>query len=67
MDTTRRSGAKDDRSDQLSPAEAMRHSLGASSGQRLGDNEPLANPVISPPAPEGEEDQDAAAGGAGAD
>jgi hypothetical protein len=62
-----RSGAKDDRSDQLSPAEAMRQSLGASSGQRVGDNEPLANPVVSGPAPEPEEGQDAAAGGAGAD
>lgn len=64
---TRRSGAKEDRSDQLSPAEAMRKSLGASSGQRVGDNEPLANPVVSGVAPETEEGQDAAAGGAGAD
>jgi hypothetical protein len=65
--TTPRSGVKDDRSDQLSPAEAMRQSLGASSGQRVGDNEPLANPVVSGPMPEPEKDQDAAAGGAGAD
>jgi len=72
MDTGRRSRKTDDRpetdrSDQLSPSEAMRESLGASEGQRLGDNEPLANPVISPPASEPEDDQDAAAGGAGAD
>ena len=62
-----RSGAKDDRSDQLSPAEAMRKSLGASSGQRVGDNEPLANPVVSSSAPGPEEGQDAAAGGEAAD
>jgi hypothetical protein len=72
MDAGPKSGAKDDRakadrSDQLSPAEARRESLGASEGQRLGDNEPLANPVISPPVAEAENDQDAAAGGAEAD
>jgi hypothetical protein len=44
-----------DRSDQLSPNRALQKSLGSSGSQRLGDNGPLANPVVSFPAePAGE-------------
>jgi hypothetical protein len=38
-----------DRSDQLSPNRALQKSLGSSGSQRLGDNGPLANPVVSFP------------------
>jgi hypothetical protein len=44
-----------DRSDQLSPNRALQKSLGSSGSQRLGNNGPLANPVVSFPAePAGE-------------
>ena len=44
-----------DRSDQLSPNQALRQSLGASASQRIGDNGPIANPIVSfPDDPEGE-------------
>jgi hypothetical protein len=36
-----------DQSDQLSPNRALRESLGASGSQRVGDNGPLANPIVS--------------------
>jgi hypothetical protein len=39
-----------DRSDQLSPNRALQKSLGSSGSQRLGNNGPLANPVVSFPA-----------------
>ena len=35
--------------DQLSPGRALRESLGSSASQRVGDNEPVANPVVSFP------------------
>jgi hypothetical protein len=38
-----------DLSDQLSPNRALRESLGASGSQRVGNNGPLANPVVSFP------------------
>jgi hypothetical protein len=38
-----------DRSDQLSPGHALQESLGASGSQRVGDNGPLGNPVVSFP------------------
>ena len=38
-----------DRSDQLSPNRALQKSLGSSGSQRLGNNGPLANPVVSFP------------------
>jgi hypothetical protein len=38
-----------DLSDQLSPNRALQESLGASGSQRVGDNGPLANPVVSFP------------------
>ena len=48
-------GRQTDRSDQLSPNHALQKSLGSSGSQRLGDNGPLANPVVSFPAePAGE-------------
>lgn len=44
-----------DRSDQLSPSRALQESLGASSSQRVGDNGPIANPIVSfPDEPGGE-------------
>jgi hypothetical protein len=43
-----------DRSDQLSPNRALQESLGASTSQRVGDNEPIANPVVSFPDEPGE-------------
>jgi hypothetical protein len=52
-----------DRSDQLSPNHALQKSLGSSGSQRLGDNGPLSNPVVSfPDEPAGD-----TAPGAGAD
>jgi hypothetical protein len=44
-----------DRSDQLSPNQALHDSLGASESQRIGDNGPLGNPVVSFP-DEGEQE-----------
>jgi len=50
-----------DKSDQLSPSHAHDESLGASESQRIGDNGPLANPVVSfpdeagAPEPEGQD------------
>jgi hypothetical protein len=44
-----------DRSDQLSPNQALRQSLGASSSQRIGDNGPIANPIVSFPDDPGDE------------
>ena len=38
-----------DLSDQLSPNQALHDSLGASESQRIGDNGPLGNPVVSFP------------------
>ena len=44
-----------DRSDQLRPNRALQKSLGSSGSQRIGDNGPLANPVVSfPDEPAGE-------------
>ena len=40
---------KPDQEDLLSPARALRESVGASGGQRLGDNGPVANPEVSFP------------------
>ena len=42
--------------DLLSPGRALDESLGASESQRIGDNEPVANPIVSVPgdAEEGE-------------
>jgi hypothetical protein len=53
MDDTAREEAKDPRPkapDQLSPGRALDESLGASGSQRVGDNEPVANPRVSFPA-----------------
>jgi hypothetical protein len=44
-----------DLSDQLSPNQALHDSLGASESQRIGDNGPLGNPVVSFP-DEGEQE-----------
>jgi hypothetical protein len=38
-----------DQSDQLSPSHALAKSLGASGSQRIGDNGPVANPIVSFP------------------
>ena len=38
-----------DQSDQLSPNRALRDSLGSSGSQRVGDNGPVANPIVSFP------------------
>jgi hypothetical protein len=35
--------------DQLSPSRALEESLGASESQRIGNNEPVANPTVSFP------------------
>jgi hypothetical protein len=40
---------KPDQEDLLSPTRALRKSVGASRGQRLGDNGPVANPEVSFP------------------
>jgi hypothetical protein len=44
-----------DESDQLSPSHARRESLGASESQRIGDNGPIANPIVSFPEDSDEE------------
>jgi hypothetical protein len=44
-----RTHLRGDQSDQLSPSRALRESLGSSDSQRVGDNGPLANPVVSFP------------------
>ncbi len=38
-----------DRSDQLSPGRALRESSGATGGQRIGNNSPVANPTVTFP------------------
>ena len=43
-----------DKSDQLSPNHALRASLGSSGSQRVGNNGPVANPVVSFPDAPGE-------------
>jgi len=43
-----------DLSDQLSPNRALRQSLGSSGSQRVGNNSPLANPIVSFPGGPGE-------------
>jgi hypothetical protein len=35
--------------DQLSPNRALRESVGRAGGQRVGNNEPIANPTVSFP------------------
>ena len=47
-----------DRSDQLSPNQALRESLGSSESQRVGDSGPISNPIVSFP-----DDSDAEATG----
>jgi hypothetical protein len=42
--------------DQLSPGRALDESLGASGSQRIGNNEPIANPLVSFPGDGEEED-----------
>jgi hypothetical protein len=42
--------------DQLSPSRALDESLGASESQRIGNNEPVANPVVSFPEEAGEDE-----------
>ena len=61
MDDTTREEAKDPRPkapDQLSPGRALDESLGASASQRVGDNEPIANPRISFPGEAEEREED---------
>jgi hypothetical protein len=52
-----------DRSDQLSPSQALRESLGASASQRIGDNGPIANPIVSFPDDPGDETTGGEGGG----
>lgn len=48
-------GRRPDRSDQLSPNRALAESLGASASQRIGDNGPIGNPIVSFPNGPGDE------------
>ena len=50
---------KPDQEDLLSPTRALRESGGASGGQRLGDNGPVANPEVSFPDDAGAKDESA--------
>jgi hypothetical protein len=50
-------GPRPDLSDQLSPGRAWRESVGTGGSQRVGNNGPLANPVVSFPDEPGPEAQ----------
>jgi hypothetical protein len=55
----------DDQEDLLSPARALRESVGDSGGQRIGNNGPVANPDVSfPDAGEEDDEEDERAAGA---
>jgi hypothetical protein len=49
-------GERPDRSDQLSPNQALHESTGATGSQRIGNNGPVANPIVSFPEEPGEGD-----------
>ena len=48
-DERRENNPKPGQEDLLSPGRALRESVGSSGSQRVGNNEPVANPVVSLP------------------